>query len=128
MADDADAAAVLAKYDYGRSEALLSSLPGPLRTRGPYIVSTVVPLSNAAAPTQFLYQDLSSVPPEIVVPWVKAFLVQAAKERYWEPDAVAQLVLDIRESIEVVALASKDLKPAIADWKSVLASLISFNK
>jgi hypothetical protein len=127
VGDDADAAAVLAKYDYSRSVGLLSKLPGPLRTRGPYIVSAAVPLSSAA-PTQFLYQDLSSVPPGIIVPWVKAFVVQAAKERYWEQDSMSRLVLDVREAVEVVALASGELKPAIADWKSFLGSLISFNK
>jgi hypothetical protein len=128
LADDTDAATLLTKYDFGRAAALLLKLPGQPRTGGPYIVSVITPLSDATPPAQFLYQDLSSVPSDIIVPWVKAFVVQASKERFWERDSITNLVLDLRESIEIVALASKDLKPAIADWKSFLGSLISFNK
>jgi hypothetical protein len=55
-------------------------------------------------------------------------MVQASKEQYWEEGALTQLVLDLRQAIEVVALASAEVKPAIANWKSFLSSLIFFKK
>jgi hypothetical protein len=115
---------ILEIYDYAMSETLLSKLPGGLRTQGPYIVSTLHPLSSAPEPGQFLYQDLSTVPPSLIALWIKQFIEQASQDRFWEASAIRQFALDLRTAIEVAALALPDVERAPSEWKSIMASLI----
>jgi hypothetical protein len=84
----------------------LSKLPGK-HGKGPYILSVVRPLSSAeGSPDRFLLQDLSSVPPRMLTPWLKAFVEQAAREAFWQSGDSATLALRIRTAL---AQAGDDL-------------------
>jgi hypothetical protein len=114
------AAEVLANYDFARSEALLSKLSGGIRTGGPYVVSTLKPLSGLSGLDKFLYQDLSSVPSTLIVPWINEFRVQASRDEFWEGQTMAQLALSLRTKIEIAALALPDVKAAALDWATLI--------
>ncbi len=117
---------VIANYDYTRAQVILSSLPGNLRLGGPYIVSARQPLSSATvSPPEILYQDLSSIPPAVMVAWFREFLIQAARERFWEEPTLTVLVLNLRTSIERAALAVGVVNKAEAEWRSILATVIT---
>lgn len=110
-------------YDYAKAQMLLRKLPGDLRTAGPYIVSSVHPLSSGV-PGPFLFQDLSVAPPSLIVAWMKEFMVQASRQDSWNERTTAQLVSKLRTNIEIAALALPDARSVSADWKSLLASII----
>jgi hypothetical protein len=59
---------------------------------------------------------MSSVPPQIVSSWVKAFLAQAEKEHFWEEDTAMQCVLEVRKAIEIAGDNLPNVKKAITDW------------
>lgn len=106
----------LEHYDYARSRILLRAVPGSHR-EGPYIISSLKPLSGAAALSgQYLYQDLSSVPPHVVSPWIKEFLNQAAQERFWEGRAAERLALKLRTTIGILALGLPDVRKGLESW------------
>ena len=102
---DPGAACILVdRYDYGRAETLLAHFPGPHMV-GPYIVSVTRPLSKAdSLPQHYLYQDLSSVPPELSVLWVKEFMAQAQEEEFWKNRTKDQFILGLRTAIAQVKL------------------------
>jgi hypothetical protein len=111
---------LLEHYDYARARALLQALPGDL-TDGPYIVSTLKPLSPDGVPGQYLFQNLSTVPTkpnDLVSWWVREFLHQAAQERFWEPKTAEQLVLKMRTTIAVLAIGLPDVQKAVGGWVS----------
>lgn len=89
----------LAAYDYARSQRILSLVSGRA-VEGPYIVSARIPLTDARAlPAEYLFQDLSTVPPNVVGLWVRQFKAQAAQERFWETQTKDQFVLSLRAYI-----------------------------
>lgn len=107
---------VLEHYDYARSRALLRGIPGTHRA-GPYIVSSLRPLRVTGETVRpLLHQDLSSVPPHLVSAWMKAFLNQAAQERFWEGRSVERLSLKLRTTIGVLALGLPDVQKALEGW------------
>ncbi len=111
---------LLDHYDYARAQTLLSVLPGNLR-EGPYIVSTLKPLSSNTPASQYLFQDLSAVPAsdsDLISWWVREFLNQAAQERYWEPKTAEHLALKIRTTIAVLGLALPDVQKGLENWIS----------
>lgn len=108
---------LLNNYDYARARAILSKLPGS-HFRGPYIVTTlkrVDPTVGASPP--MIYQDLSFVPPDLIVPWYEAFLNQAAQERFSETNTAQNLTLKIRTIIGVLALALPDVQAGVKYWE-----------
>jgi hypothetical protein len=117
---------VVANYDYARAEVLLSKLPGGLLTDGPYVISVLRPLSSVGPDSfRFLYQDLSTVPTTLIIPWLKEFMVQASQDRFWEEPKMSEFVLSLRDGIERIALALPDVKEAASEWKSLLSTVIS---
>jgi hypothetical protein len=110
---------VLAEYDYARARSLLRLFPGGNR-EGPYIVSSLKPLGGAGqptgAPTPYLFQDLSKVPPHLVASWVKEFLSQAAQERFWEDRSTERFALRLRVTVGVLAAALPEVKKALDTW------------
>jgi hypothetical protein len=64
----------------------------------------------------YLFQDLSAVPPDVVRFWVDLFLRQSAQERYWEESRLAKLVLNLRTEIEKVAVTLPDVKDSLKAW------------
>jgi len=112
---------LLDHYDYAKAQALLHVLPDVL-TEGPYIVSTLKPLSSyTRRPDHYLFQDLSIVPTEpsdLISWWVREFIHQSAQERFWEPRTGGLLALKIRTTIAVLAIGLPDVQKSIASWVS----------
>jgi len=120
---------VLLNYDYPRARALLNAVPGGPHPSGPYFVSTSKPLSEVSSISeQYLYQDLSSVPPGIIDAWVREFIHQAGQERFWESSNVAQLALNLRKAVAEFTQASSEARHAWPAAKKELAKLISYKK
>jgi len=100
-------------YDYARAQGLLALLPDS-HMEGPYIVSVAEPLSRTRAlPAQYLYQDLSSVPPELIRLWVKEFMAQAQENEFWKTRSKDQFVLRLRTAIGVVSQQMPDFGKSI---------------
>ena len=107
---------VLTHYDHARARSLLRTLPGPLRA-GPYIVSTLTPLSHErTAEGPRLFQDLSRVPPHLVSTWVLEFLNQAAQERFWEERSGRALALRMRLTVGILGTGLPEVRKAVDDW------------
>lgn len=121
ISDDSDRAGrvadwVLDHYHYARAQVLLRALPGTHR-HGPYIVSYSEPLTGIGPLSgQYLYQNLSSVPPFLVQSWVQEFLNQAAQEHFWEERTVEQLALRLRTAIEIFAEGLPEVQGALDRW------------
>jgi hypothetical protein len=100
------ACTLVSSYDYSRAQRLLAMLPGS-HLEGPYIISTTQPLSKTGAlPAQYLYQDLSSVPPELVGLWFKEFMAQSQDAEFWKTRTKEQFVLRLRT---VIGIASQQV-------------------
>lgn len=110
---------LLDNYDFVRARVLLDLLSGPHR-EGPYIVSTLTPLSGVdALATHYLYQDLSTVPTDpkdLVSWWIREFQNQAAQERFWDPQTMDTLALRIRTTISVLATGLPEVQKQVATW------------
>ncbi|PWT98437.1 MAG: hypothetical protein C5B51_29295 [Terriglobia bacterium] len=92
-------AALLETYDYSRAQRLLALTTGE-SPDGPFLISARQPLSRAAAlPAEHIFQDLSTVPPDLVRLWVKHFIEQAAQERFWESKSRDEFILGVRTYI-----------------------------
>jgi hypothetical protein len=109
---------ILEHYDYARSLVLLRTIPEVHRD-GPYLLAALTPLTGKASlPGAYLFQDLSTVPPNLVSAWIKLFLNQAAQERFWEPKTAATLGLRLRTAIGVMAVGLPDVQKSLHNWIS----------
>jgi hypothetical protein len=110
---------LLENYDFGRARVLLDRLPGGHR-EGPYILSALKPLSGTAAlSSQYLYQDLSTVPTDpkdLLSWWIREFQNQAAQERFWDPPTAEDLTLKLRTTISVLAAGLPEVQKQLAVW------------
>lgn len=110
---------VLANYDFARARVLLDTVSSRYQT-GPYIVSTLTPLSNLQAlPHDHLFQDLSLVPTQpddLLSWWIRAFLSQAAQEQFWKPQTGELVALKVRTMISVEAAALPEVQRELASW------------
>jgi hypothetical protein len=107
------ACALVSSYDYSRAQRLLALLPGS-HLEGPYIVSTAQPLSKASElPAQFLYQDLSSVPPDLVGLWFREFMAQAQEPEFWKTRSANQFVLRLRTVIGIASEQVPDFRSSV---------------
>jgi hypothetical protein len=109
----ATACMLVGNYDFARAQGLLALLPNS-HMEGPYIISVAEPLSRARAlPTQYLYQDLSSVPPELTRLWVKEFMAQAQENEFWKTRSKDQFVLRLRTAIGMMSQQIPDFGKSI---------------
>jgi len=109
---------ILKHYNYSRARLLLRIFQRQLRS-GPYIISTLKPLSFLKVPPdKYLFQDLSTVPPSVISIWVREFISQAGKERFWEENTLSHFVVVFRTDI---AMFSKGLSEV---QKSALQDMI----
>jgi hypothetical protein len=110
---------LLDNYDFARARVLLDLLPG-LHRQGPYLVSTLFPLSSSdPLSSRYLFQDLSTIPTDpkdLVSWWILEFQNQAAQERFWEPRTVESLALRIRTTISVLATGLPEVQKQVATW------------
>jgi hypothetical protein len=109
----ATACMLVGNYDYARAQGLLALLPDS-HMEGPYIISVAEPLSKTTAlPMQYLYQDLSSVPPDLTRLWVKEFIAQAQENEFWKTRSKDQFVLRLRTAIGVMSQQIPDIGKSI---------------
>jgi hypothetical protein len=107
---------MLDNYDYARARSLLRYLRGTTR-EGPYIVSALTPIgASGLSPDQYLFQDLSTVPPSLIATWVKEFLNQAAQERFWDQRTGARFALKLRLTIGVLGEGLPEVRKALDTW------------
>jgi hypothetical protein len=117
----AAACMLVGNYDYARAQGLLALLRDS-HMEGPYIISVAEPLSRTRAlPAQYLYQDLSSVPPELIRLWVKEFMAQAQENEFWKTRSKDQFVLRLRTAIGVMSQQIPDLGKSIT-WTFISVS------
>jgi hypothetical protein len=109
---------VLSHYNYARALVLLRAVPGSHRD-GPYIVSSLTPLTGTESlGGDYLFQDLSSVPPHLVSTWVKLFLNQASQERFWEERSGPYFALRLRTAVGILAIGLPDVQSSLNSWLS----------
>jgi hypothetical protein len=94
---------LVSNYDYSRAQKLLSVLPDA-HMEGPYIISVTQPLGKTLTlPPEYLYQDLSSVPPDLIGLWLREFMAQTQEREFWKTRPKAQFVLRLRTAIGIVS-------------------------
>jgi hypothetical protein len=107
---------VLEHFDYERARFLLASVPGT-HGDGPFIISSYHPLQGPNTITKpYIFEDLSSVPPDVVALWVQQFKSQTAQERSWDKETVSRVVLKLRTVIAIAAIALPDVQKAVFQW------------
>jgi len=107
------ACALVSSYDYSRAQRLLALLAGA-HLEGPYIISTAQPLSKAGElPAQYLYQDLSNVPPDLVGLWFREFMAQAQEPEFWKTRSADQFVLRLRTVIGIASEQVPDFRSSV---------------
>lgn len=117
-------------YNYSRARALLNNLPKEqrdrIRTYGIYLISVAKPLSPSVLNPQehLLYQDLSTVPPEVAAAWIYQFQVQASRTDFWEMQGFESFGLNLRTNIARAAAAIDPAKQAAQQWQDLLSTLI----
>lgn len=117
---------VLKYYDYAAAQGLLRKLPGQTAA-GPYLVSVPrTPLSRLdSLPSRSIVQDLSTVPPPVVAPWVRHFLSLATQERFDGGASMQGFMLSLRTAIGVAALGLSDVTDSLVKWKTTWGKLVS---
>jgi hypothetical protein len=104
---------VLEHYDYARAQLLLAAV-GRGHGDGPYLVSSLRPLSNTEPPPGgVLRQDLSGTPPEFMRSWLHEFLAQAASPADWNATSLSQFVLRLRTAAVSIASAWPDVRDSV---------------
>jgi len=112
------AEAILGRYDYARARALLSTLPGTHRD-GPYLVSSFTPLSGQAGVSgNFLVQDLSKIPADLVPPYVAQFLNETTQERLGEGWHPQRWLLKLRTILSALGKGAPEVQKAWKTWES----------
>ncbi len=101
---------LLEQYNYVRSRVILDAIEDEGAQRdGPYIVSHRSPLTEAPVVGEYLYQDLSTVPANLVRLWFKEFLEQVEQENFAEERALENFSLEFRTNLELVAVFAQTL-------------------
>jgi len=117
---------VLSHYNFARAEVLIHKLQKAY-VNGPYVISTLVPLSiQSQPPDQFLVQDMSNVPSEVAGLWEQEFERRAAQKDFWAPATRDQAILQLRTFVANAAYAFSDVNVALSTFKSSVAEWISW--
>jgi hypothetical protein len=92
-------AVLLDAYDYARAQRLLA-LTTSASADGPFLISAEQPLTRLSSlPARNIFQDLSTVPPDLVRLWVKYFIERAGQEQFWKSTSRDQFLLSLRTYI-----------------------------
>jgi len=106
---------VLDHYNYARAQAILHILPGA-HADGPYIVTALLPLTDRAALSgAFMEQDLTHIPPEFAVTWVKIFIGRAAQAG-WPADRLQTATVNLRQALAVAADEWPAVQKSLPKW------------
>lgn len=101
--EETEAAWLLDHYDWERARFFLRRLQGT-HLAGPYIVSFTQPLTTVGTlEKEYLFQDLSAVPRELVIAWVREFMMQSTQQQFWAERTGPMLALKLRTTIGVIA-------------------------
>ncbi|WP_433972775.1 hypothetical protein [Tunturiibacter lichenicola] len=107
---------ILSHYDYARSSLMLATIKGVRVGVGPIIISVLTPLKLDRAASTVIVQDLSTAQPTLVADYVAKFAVQAAEERSWKQEALADFSLGLRNILETAAIGLGMSQQAIKGW------------
>jgi hypothetical protein len=103
----------LAVYDYASAQILLSKLDRTYQ-QGPYLISTLKPLSQSSNPVPLhLFQDFTGVVPDHASNWVKHFTYLAAQQRGWTDQSLRRVHLTMRNLIAVAGIVTPDVASGI---------------
>lgn len=123
---DPDPLWVLTHYNFARARILLNILQMH-GVNGPYVASTLKPLSNQTQqPDHFLWQDMSSASPEVVVLWEQEFERRAEREDFWAPDRRNQAILELRTFIANAAFAFGESNASMETFKGIVATWVAW--
>jgi len=101
------------RVEHNNNKELLQAI-GETGRDGPYFVSSLQPLSPASGPGgDYLFQDLSAVPPELAAAWTKEFLNQAAQQRFWVERTWPMMGLRIRTMVSVLATDLEEVRRSV---------------
>jgi len=109
---------ILDHYDLVRARALLRKLPRSYRS-GPYIISTLAPLSvGLSTNAHYLFQNLSArlVSLELADAWIRQFQDQAQAQEFWEADKMRSFVLSLRATVSELAVNIPQARTGVATW------------
>ena len=108
--DDEDPEQLLEQYNYVRARLILDAIENEGTQRdGPYIISHRLPVTEAQVVGEYLYQDLSTVPANLVRLWFKEFLEQVEQENFAEERGLENFSLEFRTKLELVAVFAQSL-------------------
>ncbi len=114
---------VLENYDYARARLLLRNLHSGAYRNGPYIISTLTPLSSHKNLSEgYLHQDLSRIPhtqPNLVYAWVKEFLERVSRPGPKDKTTMKQFVIELCTAISIIAEHLPDVHDAAVKWLSL---------
>jgi hypothetical protein len=117
---------ILSHYDFPRAKVLLRVFHRDV-FGGPYVASSLMPLSqSAAAPDHYLWQDMSHVPSDLAASWEEEFERRARRPDFWAPDKRNQEILGLRDFIANAASGLAEVNTASASFKAMLASWVSW--
>lgn len=103
----------LADYDYDRARAILLAQKGAEGLKGPYLVSSLVPLADVKARADlFLVQSLAPVPPNLAPLYIREFEACVSQERSWTAERMDKFLLAVRTAIGKVAQEGAAAAPA----------------
>jgi hypothetical protein len=106
---------VLEHYNYGRAQVLLAAI-GHGHGDGPYLISSLRPLSKTESPPHdLLRQDLSGTPPQFMYSWLREFLAQAASPADWDAPSLSRFVLTLRTAAMSIASAWPDVRDSVRE-------------
>ena len=107
---------VLAAYDYDSALKIIQVQRPELNTlKGPYVISSLVPLTGATARTKsVIFQDLLPVPQTLIPLYIKEFEAQASQQRSWTSETMDGFLLGVRTAVGRVASEGREATPAFA--------------
>src|SRR5271166_3715387 len=87
---------------------------------GPFIISSYRPLEGPnSLTTPYIFEDLSSVPPDVVEFWVQQFKCPTSQERSRDKETVSSVALRLRTAIAIFAIGCRGSRRL---WPSGLSS------
>ncbi|MBM3773658.1 MAG: caspase family protein [Acidobacteria bacterium] len=107
---------VLAAYDYEGALKIIQAQRPDLDTRkGPYVISSLVPLTGATGRMKsVIFQDLSAVPQDLIPLYIREFEALVAQERSWASETMDGFLLSLRTAIGRVASEGRNAAPAFS--------------
>jgi hypothetical protein len=118
---------VLDHYNFPRAKALLAIAGRSDLLTGPYLISSLVPMSHLAAPpAHLLLQDMSYCTSDVAASWIEEFERRAGRADFWKDDTRNQAILDLRTFVSNAAGGLATVGQSTADFKNLAAGWITW--